>query len=58
MRVTCCDPDTGNAFAEMEGVIVKEVALVVAQVSVTLWPEATLVAFAVNVREGAAGWVG
>lgn len=54
--VTGWDPETGRALwplARIEGVIVTEVALVEAHVSVTVWPGFTLVESAENVRVGA-----
>lgn len=51
--VTDCEPASGNAFELIEGEIVTDVALLDAQVRVTVPPEVTLVASVLNVRLGA-----
>lgn len=58
LTVTCCDPASGNVPDPIEGAMVTEVAFFDDQVSVTAWPELTLVESAVKESVGAGGWVG
>lgn len=53
--VTLAEPESGRAAVLMLGVMATEVALVLAQASVTAWPAATWFGVAVIVAVGAAG---
>lgn len=50
-------PEVASALPEIEGVITSEVAFVLVQVRVTLWPELMVVELALKVTVGAGDWV-